>query len=120
MIRRPPRSTLFPYTTLFRSPTPRTQRGYSGVSRIFAGAIGETVRKRIRPAANGFRALPEESGLARKRARIVEHGHAIRTGRDGGSRACARDVADALCHQARSEPGNSPSRAKAYRKRSHP
>src|SRR2546422_2685905 len=31
MIRRPPRSTLFPYTTLFRSPLPRrqqrTQRG---------------------------------------------------------------------------------------------
>src|SRR2546422_6200356 len=24
MIRRPPRSTLFPYTTLFRSPAPRT------------------------------------------------------------------------------------------------
>src|SRR5258708_13098691 len=24
MIRRPPRSTLFPYTTLFRSPTPRS------------------------------------------------------------------------------------------------
>src|SRR2546422_6767591 len=26
MIRRPPRSTLFPYTTLFRSPTPRPAR----------------------------------------------------------------------------------------------
>src|SRR3712207_8201892 len=26
MIRRPPRSTLFPYTTLFRSPTPRIAR----------------------------------------------------------------------------------------------
>src|SRR2546422_3548708 len=26
MIRRPPRSTLFPYTTLFRSPPPRTSR----------------------------------------------------------------------------------------------
>src|SRR6266542_6533821 len=26
MIRRPPRSTLFPYTTLFRSPTPRGLR----------------------------------------------------------------------------------------------
>src|SRR3712207_8225764 len=26
MIRRPPRSTLFPYTTLFRSPTHRTAR----------------------------------------------------------------------------------------------
>src|SRR5256885_7485594 len=25
MIRRPPRSTLFPYTTLFRSPSPRTR-----------------------------------------------------------------------------------------------
>src|SRR5215210_9038524 len=27
MIRRPPRSTLFPYTTLFRSPRPRTGDG---------------------------------------------------------------------------------------------
>src|SRR5260370_20339561 len=27
MIRRPPRSTLFPYTTLFRSPGPRVIRG---------------------------------------------------------------------------------------------
>src|SRR2546430_6940569 len=26
MIRRPPRSTLFPYTTLFRSPVPRQRR----------------------------------------------------------------------------------------------
>src|SRR2546426_9214722 len=29
MIRRPPRSTLFPYTTLFRSPSPRSTRGAS-------------------------------------------------------------------------------------------
>src|SRR3712207_7122389 len=28
MIRRPPRSTLFPYTTLFRSPIRYLQRGY--------------------------------------------------------------------------------------------
>src|SRR2546426_4650745 len=27
MIRRPPRSTLFPYTTLFRSPSPAPRRG---------------------------------------------------------------------------------------------
>src|SRR2546427_5969347 len=32
MIRRPPRSTLFPYTTLFRSPLPR-----AGSARSFAG-----------------------------------------------------------------------------------
>src|SRR3712207_9445903 len=30
MIRRPPRSTLFPYTTLFRSGRPRTARGHRG------------------------------------------------------------------------------------------
>src|SRR6266699_5428100 len=37
MIRRPPRSTLFPYTTLFRSPvarcSPRTPAGPAGQSR---------------------------------------------------------------------------------------
>src|SRR3712207_7675170 len=33
MIRRPPRSTLFPYTTLFRSPTRRVRAG------IAAGAV---------------------------------------------------------------------------------
>src|SRR5687768_1768882 len=33
MIRRPPRSTLFPYTTLFRS-------GYDFVSRFFGPAVG--------------------------------------------------------------------------------
>src|SRR6266496_5028923 len=38
MIRRPPRSTLFPYTTLFRSPEPS---GYSGPYRRF----GPTRRK---------------------------------------------------------------------------
>src|SRR2546430_3141272 len=35
MIRRPPRSTLFPYTTLFRSgppPAPEPQRGTTGVT----------------------------------------------------------------------------------------
>src|SRR6476660_4029608 len=31
MIRRPPRSTLFPYTTLFRSATARSRRGGRGV-----------------------------------------------------------------------------------------
>src|SRR3712207_7372417 len=32
MIRRPPRSTLFPYTTLFRSPTPFAQGAFDGES----------------------------------------------------------------------------------------
>src|SRR2546427_3020805 len=35
MIRRPPRSTLFPYTTLFRSPQPASQRRCDGHRRRF-------------------------------------------------------------------------------------
>src|SRR5689334_23974272 len=39
MIRRPPRSTLFPYTTLFRSPSPPQRLGErgSGAHALFAG-----------------------------------------------------------------------------------
>src|SRR3712207_7412553 len=42
MIRRPPRSTLFPYTTLFRSPS-------CGVSSIRRGRFGGDGRTRARP-----------------------------------------------------------------------
>src|SRR2546426_8186179 len=52
MIRRPPRSTLFPYTTLFRSRRLRRDAGYSqesfadkcGVHRTYMGSVerGET------------------------------------------------------------------------------
>src|SRR3712207_9545001 len=37
MIRRPPRSTLFPYTTLFRSPDPLVVGGRSYASRLLVG-----------------------------------------------------------------------------------
>src|SRR3712207_9575641 len=45
MIRRPPRSTLFPYTTLFRSHLaadvfPNGMTGYATVKLPFAGSIG--------------------------------------------------------------------------------
>src|SRR5256885_5198159 len=40
MIRRPPRSTLFPYTTLFRS----SQNWPRWLSRVFSKACGLTVR----------------------------------------------------------------------------
>src|SRR2546425_9588052 len=47
MIRRPPRSTLFPYTTLFRSLSEQarlrgTQRGIIGAGRSGGGAVGGT------------------------------------------------------------------------------
>src|SRR5438105_14757001 len=36
LIRRPPRSTLFPYTTLFRSPTPQRMKYFQPASRLAA------------------------------------------------------------------------------------
>src|SRR5438093_7583575 len=45
MIRRPPRSTLFPYTTLFRSPSKRDSSGRAGF-RYFAPLAMTTVRVR--------------------------------------------------------------------------
>src|SRR3712207_8306832 len=44
MIRRPPRSTLFPYTTLFRSPF---HMGYTGVKTIVSHIKGGKVERRI-------------------------------------------------------------------------
>src|SRR3712207_7253183 len=60
MIRRPPRSTLFPYTTLFRSRTPGVDQGPDGGAdavgadqevRLLGGAVGEEGRHRGRGAA---------------------------------------------------------------------
>src|SRR5260370_25260957 len=58
MIRRPPRSTLFPYTTLFRSPRPtlRPKPQLQGCARTpFAPSTSETLER-----ANGVRARSEE------------------------------------------------------------
>src|SRR5690349_24068023 len=56
MIRRPPRSTLFPYTTLFRSEKAREDQRREGIARIAVGlqlqvdeqVHGETDRTRAR------------------------------------------------------------------------
>src|SRR5256885_3089049 len=40
MIRRPPRSTLFPYTTLFRSRVSRGRRGAAPPARLGGPAVG--------------------------------------------------------------------------------
>src|SRR5437588_5641288 len=46
MIRRPPRSTLFPYTTLFRSPTPGISRNSVERSRIWRRLRWKVTAKR--------------------------------------------------------------------------
>src|SRR2546429_5321410 len=48
MIRRPPRSTLFPYTTLFRSPLPWPRTSARGVT---AGGSSRSCRRTDRDAA---------------------------------------------------------------------
>src|SRR5204863_9393056 len=63
MIRRPPRSTLFPYTTLFRSAVPRRRRGR------YPGAIA---------AQHAAVALPD----ARWRDRSEEHTSELQSRRD--------------------------------------
>src|SRR3712207_7541831 len=52
MIRRPPRSTLFPYTTLFRSPPrPRGDRRRGALRRADTGPAGAPDRRGLRPSA---------------------------------------------------------------------
>src|SRR3712207_8593297 len=60
MIRRPPRSTLFPYTTLFRSrcaPAPQGDRGHPG--RAQAPGAAPMIAKRVsrKKAKAGFQRL---------------------------------------------------------------
>src|SRR2546422_2274554 len=45
MIRRPPRSTLFPYTTLFRSPFEAIQTNVIGAENVINAAIDAAVRR---------------------------------------------------------------------------
>src|SRR2546430_11857542 len=72
MIRRPPRSTLFPYTTLFRS----RQRadpagpGRQGVRRL---VLDRAALARVRASAARGRSVPEQRSHGLGRARSEEH-----------------------------------------------
>src|SRR2546429_1631053 len=68
MIRRPPRSTLFPYTTLFRSHPHRAP----GSDRGHRGAHDQLVRARRRPLAHGPPPRVPHFWPARARARYNE------------------------------------------------
>src|SRR2546425_5896951 len=51
MIRRPPRSTLFPYTTLFRSITHDDHAGHGLCSAVITGSQHRTKRRRAQHSA---------------------------------------------------------------------
>src|SRR3712207_7665778 len=65
MIRRPPRSTLFPYTTLFRSSVYKRSHNYS--TGTPAGALADTP-ERCRPLR-----LERSAGVSRGLRRSEEH-----------------------------------------------
>src|SRR3712207_8493015 len=80
MIRRPPRSTLFPYTTLFRSPGPgprredspdtgQLRRGPEAVAHGRRGARGRGARELGEP---GPHRGPEDGGLRRSEEHTSE------------------------------------------------
>src|SRR3712207_8495664 len=55
MIRRPPRSTLFPYTTLFRSDRRIDPLGHQHLARVHSDRnVSDKLRDRIPKAAAGF------------------------------------------------------------------
>src|SRR5437667_8513347 len=62
MIRRPPRSTLFPYTTLFRSPSPEG-RGGQGVRTFLPEATASVFKSRKWPVYGSRRSEEHTSEL---------------------------------------------------------
>src|SRR5437588_13083356 len=63
MIRRPPRSTLFPYTTLFRSIPPRKRPVRAGVASRRRGARGSECAPRARRSEEHTSELQSHSDL---------------------------------------------------------
>src|SRR2546426_9632096 len=80
MIRRPPRSTLFPYTTLFRS------RGDAGESRGAEAPAGRFSRAAPRGFCRPERARPRDSQGGLPPARRTEGRHPARRASDDDGR----------------------------------
>src|SRR5205809_4206502 len=71
MIRRPPKSTLFPYTTLFRSPGSRRLR-YRSARRPFShGGTRRGLPTRIRGAGTGGTRSEEHTSELQSRLHLV-------------------------------------------------
>src|SRR3712207_6871486 len=79
MIRRPPRSTLFPYTTLFRSTGYRvTQRARVTVTQLARG--GQVVSAAVETGGNGVRATDLRLGVSDPEAALAKARDAARSG----------------------------------------
>src|SRR3989475_11362355 len=89
MIRRPPRSTLFPYTTLFRSPERRAHDASEARSRrderVAAARVADRERVEKRDAGRGGHAHRAAESSTR-RIRPEHHAH--------GATECGQHVAE--------------------------
>src|SRR5258708_27603516 len=83
MIRRPPRSTLFPYTTLFRSKSPSSPAPFApATTKLTVPACGLCSETPVSPTAANSRPIHERafpqlptslSGVSSSQARSEEH-----------------------------------------------
>src|SRR5258707_4796298 len=73
MIRRPPRSTLFPYTTLFRSRQCQGRHGGAGPFRKAAGCALRRQIEGVQPQGADAQARPDRQARRRFVARSEEH-----------------------------------------------
>src|SRR3712207_8048263 len=73
MIRRPPRSTLFPYTTLFRSDVGHVEAVPRPRHELFEGALAG-IDDQVRGADRGRRAVGAAAGVAGGRAAGLARG----------------------------------------------
>src|SRR3712207_1883325 len=103
MIRRPPRSTLFPYTALFRSLQERLAKLSGGVAVVKVGAATETEMKekkhRVEDALQATRAALEEGIVPGGGVALLNAAEAIREqveGFEGDERTGARIILRAL------------------------
>src|SRR3712207_7102206 len=80
MIRRPPRSTLFPYTTLFRSAAaqagPRAQQGERDEREALGEAVSEAVAAGQREEGKGDRVQPQEAQHRDRKSTRLNSSHA--------------------------------------------
>src|SRR5256885_9796444 len=81
MIRRPPRSTLFPYTTLFRSPAgaaePAQQRGQVYRDRVSRTARGVHCRDRKSTRLNSSHLVISYAVFCLKKKKTIQHNNMI-------------------------------------------
>src|SRR3989442_5601293 len=73
MIRRPPRSTLFPYTTLFRSASPRASvEAYSSIARLAVVlGSGEEADTAVQRCEEGAQRSEEHTSELQSRPHLV-------------------------------------------------